>query len=744
MKQTQTKGFLMLRNAASLVVLSFVVTACAEMPTEKPVVEVRTSSQAEPAAAGEPAADARPTEQSASERDRVEPVIYKGTDRQVRMPEAPDPVRLVGKDVSLNFEEAPLAEVVHAVLSDILNMDYIIDHPVQGKVTLRTRTPIPRDQLLTVLESLLQANNVLMVRGSDGRLVITGSQQARKMNPSVSGPGARGAGYTTTIIPLRYISAANMAEILKPVADESAFLRVDNSRNLLMMAGTQAQLSGWMDMINTFDVDLLKGMSVGLFPLEHSGVENTAEVLNGMLGGATAGGGGGGEGGGDFGQLVKIIPIKRLNSLLVVTPRAHYLDTVQTWIDRLDAAPDANFAKKLYVYPVQNTTASRLAELLNSIYSGGSGSKSTSSGTASTGQGSGGVAPGMNIESIGSSSRGGSGSSGGNAPASFTNTDQLGAGVSAMNVGEALGDEESPIEDVRVVADDENNSLMIYASGKQYELIKEALQQLDVVATQVIIEASILEVSLTEGLEYGLEWTFKNGIGNSYSGSGQLAGALSGPAAKAGFSYSITNSLGDISAVLNALARDSLINVISTPSVMVLDNQTAYIHVGNQVPVRTSRYGSVAGNSDSIIENIDYRDTGVKLTVRPSVNAGRLVTMDIAQSVTDLGEIDDATNQRSFLERNIQSRVAVRSDQAVVLGGLIQDNAARTNSGVPILKDIPGLGALFSSTDNESRRTELIVIITPRVIESESELQEVSAEMRSRLRNMELIDVSPN
>lgn len=738
----QAKGTFMLRSTLLPLLLSLLLAGCAELQQEKPGHDAVAAREPAPGTA-DPSGSAPPTaspqaEIESADADRVAPVIYKGTDRQVRMPAAAEPIRLVGKDVSLNFEEAPLGEVVHAVLADILNLDYIIDHPVQGKVTLRTRTPIPRDQLLGVLESLLQANNVLMVRGSDGRLVITGSQQARRMNPSVSGPGSQGAGYTTTIIPLRYISATNMAEILKPVADESAFLRVDNTRNLLMLAGTQAQLSGWMEMITTFDVDLLKGMSVGLYPLEHSGVEDTAEVLNGMLGGASAGGKA--DGGGDFGQLVKIIPIKRLNSLLVVTPRAHYLDTVGTWIERLDAAPDSNFAKKLYVFPVQNTTASRLADLLNSIYSGGGGAKSSGRSVGGSGQGSGGVAPGMNMESIGSSS---SGSGGGNSPASFGSQQALGGGIAATTVGSS-GDEESIIEDVRVVADDENNSLMIYATGRQYEIIEEALQQLDVIATQVIIEASILEVSLTEGLEYGLEWTFKNGLGSSYNGLGRLVGDVaSGPAAAAGFSYSITDSAGDIRAVLNALAEDSLVNVISTPSVMVLDNQTAYIHVGNQVPVRTSRYGSVAGNTDSIIENIDYRDTGVKLTVRPSVNAGRLVTMDIAQSVTDLGAIDDATGQRAFLERNIQSRVAVRSDQAVVLGGLIQDNATSTNAGVPLLKDIPGLGALFSSTTNESRRTELIVIITPRVIASESELQDVSAEMRSRMRHMDLIDVDP-
>ncbi|MFV0275573.1 MAG: type II secretion system secretin GspD, partial [Parahaliea sp.] len=661
---------------------------------------------------------------------RVQPVLYRGSDRQLNMPAAREPVRFVGKDVSLNFEDAPLSEVTHAILGDILGQDYIVDGPVPGRVTLRTRTPIARGELIGILESLLKANKVMLVRGSDGRYLVTGSQLARTLRPGVSGAG--GVGYDTLIVPLRYISATGMAEILKPVAEESAFLRIDNTRNLLMLAGTQEQLQGWLELVQTFDVDMLKGLSVGLFPLEHSEVEDTAQVLRGMLGQA-------GEGqGGDFGNLVRVIPVKRLNSLLVVTPRTHYLDVVKTWVERLDAAPAANFERRLYVYPVQNTTASRLADLLNRIYAGG-GSASGGGDSDSDVLDEDSVAPGMNIESIGSSGSNGSGSSSGSASADSFGKSGSGSAISSSRVG--LGDKDGMAMDVSVVADEENNALMIYATGREYKIIEAALAQLDVVATQVIIEASILEVSLTKNLEYGLEWTFKDNLGGTYEGGGQLVSDIaSGLARGSGFSYAVTNiSGGDIRAVLNALAKDSLINVISNPSVMVLDNQTAYIHVGDQVPVRTSRYGSVSGNADSVVENIEYRDTGVKLTVRPSVNAGRLVTMDVAQSVTDVGEVDSGTGQRAFLERNIQTRVAVRSGESVVLGGLMRENATQSDSGIPLLKDIPGLGVLFSSTANESRKTELIVIISPRVIMNESELRDVSREMRSRMRHMELI-----
>ncbi|MBM69883.1 MAG: type II secretion system protein GspD [Haliea sp.] len=728
----------MLRRFSRLLVLVPLLTSCALLDNQYRGEPTEPSAGAPAAAAQEPALSRSAGELAESAEERVKPVIYRGSDQQVRIPGKRDAVRLVGDAVSLNFEDAPLSEVVHAVLGDILGLDYILDGPVAGTITLRSRTPIPRDQLLTILESLLSANQMVMVRDSQDRYLVTGAQQASRQAPRLSNPRDPGAGYSTVVVPLQYISASNMAEILRPVADEQAFLRIDNTRNLLLLAGTRMQIDGWLDMVDTFDVDLLKGMSVGLFTLEHSRVGETATVLQGML--RT-----GGNGDEEVGQLVKIIPIERLNSLLVVTPRSHYLDTLGTWIERLDSRPDSKFEKRLFVYPVQNTTASRLAELISNIYAGGA---SATGGVAGTGGGYSAdreVAPGLSMESIGSASGGASGSGSGSFGSSANSAGDsagfsadFGSAPGTSSSAATLGGEEGQgVADVRVVADEENNALMIYATGKQYDLIKDALRQLDVIATQVIIEASILEVSLTDELRYGLEWTFKNGLGSDYDGFGQLGNSAGGPSATSpGFSYTVTNSLGDISAVLNALSEDSLINVISSPSVMVLDNHPAYIHVGDQVPVRQ---GTSSTDGGTVTENIVYRDTGVKLMVRPSVNAGQLVTMDVEQSVTDVGNVDSATGQRTFLERNIMSRVAVRSNESVVLGGLIRENATATDSGVPLLHRMPVLGALFGTTSESNRRTELLVIITPRVINNEQELRDVSRELRSRVRNMELI-----
>ncbi len=642
---------------------------------------------------------------------RNQPTLFKGNDHMVNLPEPRPAIMFYGDDVTLNFEQAPLIEVVHAVMGDILELDYIVDHPIKGEITLRTRTPVPLNQLLKILESLLRANDALMLRDKNGRYYISASKSLSKLRPGISDARDLGAGYSTVIVPLRYIGARNMAEILKPVAEEEAFVRIDTARNLLMLAGTRGQLDGWLELIDTFDVDMLKGMSVGIFPLENSTVEDIDLALMGLLG-ETGGGQEGGEAGLGLSGLVKIIPVERLNSIMVVTPRAQYLERLGDWIERLDRAPESSFDQRLFVYPVQNGNAGHIAELLSSIFSGGSGAGSSRS--------SGGVAPGLTPETISSQGSGSTPRSSAGSPSGGSKNFMLG--------------------NVRVIADEENNALLIYSTGKEFKKVEAALRRLDVVPAQVIIEASILEVSLTDDLRYGLEWSFQSDLGNDYTGVGKLinSGTSVTPVVP-GFSYAIANAAGDISAVLNALAEESLINVISTPSVMVLDNHTAYIHVGDQVPVKT---GTAVTDGGTAIESITYRDTGVKLSVTPSVNAGGMVTMDIEQSVTDVGTVDIATGQRSFLERNIDSRVAVRSNESVVLGGLIRENKSKGVAGVPWLYKLPVVGSLFGTTDNSSKRTELLVIITPRVMFNEGDLREVSREMRSRMRDFELIDQS--
>lgn len=666
------------------------LSACAAMPADE-----------EPRHSGVSGAGQSATTEAKDTRDDAtieppdlsnEPAVFIGNDEVAKLPPARPPIRLDGDAVMLNFEQAPLNEVIHTILGDTLGLDYVIENQVPGEITLRTRSPIPRDQLLPILESLLRNNNVLMIRGPNDRFFISASGNIRSTVPSYA--SAPGTGFSNVIVPLQYISATEMAEILKPVARDDAFVRVDTGRNLLILAGTQLQLQGWLDIVSTFDVDQLAGKSVGIFPLANSTVEELFAELEHIL--ATSP---------DLGikgisGMVRIMPVERLNSIMVVSPRAHYIATVQAWIEELDSIEDPASEPILQVYPVRNGDAGQLASLLSTIYGGSGGASGTS----------GGVAPGMTQAT-----------SGGGADGSNQRRD-VSSGGGTFDLG----------DDVRVVSDDYNNTLLVYATPYEYQKIERILNKLDVVATQVLIEASIVEVTLRDDLEYGLEWAFDNNLGGGDSGRGLLdfGGGLQ---PQAGFSYTITNSAGAVKAVLNALAEDSLINVISTPSVMVLDNHTASIHVGDQQPIQSQ---STVTNGGNVQNSITYKDTGVKLTVTPSVNDGGLVTLDIEQSVTDVGPVDAATRQRSFLERNVSSRVAIRSGESVVLGGLIRDNETEGQSGVPVLKDIPLVGSLFSTTTMASTRTELLIFITPRVMESDQDLRDLNLEMRSRMRGL--------
>lgn len=680
----------LLREAIGVLVLMTVLNACATQPEQDPYVNTSARSTA---AVSNPAAasDSPPAEAVSEPKTGPVSMVSMGTGELIApRPERP-PIRLDGDAVMLNFEQAPLSEVVHTILGDTLGLDYVVEHPVGGEITLRTRSPVPRDQLLTILESLLRNNNVLMIRGPNDRFFISGSPTMKSTVPSFE--SAPTTGFSNVIVPLQYISASEMAEILKPVAREDTFVRIDNGRNLLILAGTQMQLTGWLDIIATFDVDRLAGMSVGVFPISNSEVEEVYEELEHILMSSASEGG---EGAG-LASLIRVMPVERLNSIMVVSPRAHYIDTVRQWVEKLDNVQDPASEPTLQIYPVRNGDAAQLAGLLSTIYggSGGGGGKSS------------GVAPGMEKATSGGG----------------TSTAAGGSGKGTSGGTFSLDD------DIRVVADEFNNTLLVYATPYEYQKISRILQKLDRIQTQVLIEASIVEVQLVGDLQYGIEWMFNNNLGGGDTGTGMLdlGGGLQ---PTTGFSYQITNSAVETMAVINALATKSLINVISTPSVMVLDNHTAMINVGNQQPIQDRTTVSDGG---VITNSITYKDTGVQLTVTPSVNDGGLVTLEIEQAVTDVGPVDVATGQRSFLARDLSSTVAIRDGDSIVLGGLIQDNETTGKTGVPLLMDIPVLGSLFSTTGESNSRTELLVFITPRVMESEQDLRALNNEMRNRM-----------
>jgi general secretion pathway protein D len=300
--------------------------------------------------------------------------------------------------------------------------------------------------------------------------------------------------------------------------------------------------------------------------------------------------------------------------------------------------------------------------------------------------------------------------------------------------------------EIRVLADDVKNALVVLAKPRDYRLVETALRKLDIVPLQVLIEATILEVQLNDNLRYGVEWYFKYGDSKAaFSRQGTRESPLAPPfgrlardvvtASLPGFSYFFQSS--GVNVVVNALNAVSDVNVVSSPQLFVLDNQTGTLQVGDQVPITTQSSVSTLNPDAPIVNSVEYRDTGVILSVTPRVNASGLVSLDVIQEVSDAvptttSDISSPTIQ----QRRIESTVAVQSGETVALGGLIRDRRIDANQGVPYLSKIPVLGWLFGVSDEAASRTELLVLITPRVVSSADEARRITDDLRQRLRRI--------
>lgn len=603
-------------------------------------------------------------------------------------------------DVILNFEEADIREVARTILGDILKENYTIDPAVTGSVTLMTSRPMSRDRVLPTFEMLLSMNGAVLTK-ADGVFAVVPSAKSRAGALAPQLGLSRSRGFQLLVVPLQFISASQMQSILEPLLPESSFVNADKARNLLLIGGAGAELRQAQATIDVFDVDQMKGMSIGLFRLDNADADDIRTELETILGAGSEG---------PMADLVQIVTISRLNALVVISTQSEYLDEVHDWIDRLDRS-DESAGLNMYVYPVQNGRAENLAGLLSELFS--------TSGSALQG----GV--------TGSGPRSPSPLSGGNG-SSQTSQAQLpranGDGRPAMGVG-----------DVRIIADQENNALVIMATRTDYAKIVAAVRRLDVMPLQVLVEATILEVTLTDELSYGLQWFFKNSLSDFYRGTGELFPLSVDPS----FSYSVTGWEGDVRGVLNLLAADAKLNVISSPSLMVLDNRTATIKVGDQVPIRTSETTSLAtsGADPLVTSTIQYRDTGVVLEVTPRVNPGGMVMLEITQDVNDVDNTTTSSiDSPTIIQRRISTSVAVQSGESVVLGGLIRENESVSDSGVPGLRRIPGLGRLFSSKTTSTTRTELLVLITPTAISNVAEARDATIEMKKKLAGIDFGD----
>jgi general secretion pathway protein D len=620
-------------------------------------------------------------------------------------------------EITLNFEGQGIQEVVAAILGHMFQENYVISPGVSGEVTFATARPLTRDQVMPVLEMLLRWNGATLIWREGQYHVIPIAEAVRGNLVPRFDSQTQGIGYEVMVVPLRYIAPAKMAEILEPYAREDGVFNADNARGLLFLAGTRYELRNYLQIIETFDVDWLAGMSVGMFSLERIEVGELLPELEAVFGE---------QGETPLAGMFRFMPLERLNAVMVITPSEHYLEEAEKWIRRLDrSSPEAG--ARLYVYRVKNLEADVLAGYLGDLFGTG-GARQTRPREQR-----GSLAPGMEPASVSSvgefqRSRGDD-----NRQQTPRNTE---GGMQLGQDGE-----------VRITAVAETNSLLIQASPSQYDSILSAIKRLDEEPLQVLVEAQVLIVNLNDQLRYGVSWYLANrgpdaGGPEVPSGfaprrSDNTSRVIRGD--DADFLTTLTRRAVDrtfVAATINALESVSDVRTISSPSLMVRNNSDASINVGEQVPVQSTRFvGGGIGESGSI-GNVQYLNTGVILEVTPRVNPGGLVYLKIRQEVSSPGAPGVGGNP-SVDTRTISTEVAIQSGQTIMLGGLIQEEETDSRAGVPGLQRIPGLGALFRDTTKQIRRTETLVLITPTVIESTENLREISDEVRNRFRGLQ-------
>lgn len=657
-------------------------------------------------------------------------VLYEGSGRFVDIGKRPEGGAVEPGEIVLNFQNADLREVVKVVLEDTLGLNYVVDAEVVGNVSMQTSHPLRKEDLLPTLETLLAMNGAALVERDGSYRIVPVAKAGRAAGAPRVGRGPLPPGYSIRVVPLAFIGAAEMAKVLEPVAPEGGVVRVDTLRNLLVLAGGSGDLATMLDTIQTFDVDWIEGLSVGFFSLQYASASEVAAQVQAIVGGAAAasesapaplrpapdGKPGASEPAGLGalqGQgLLRVVPVEAANGLLVVTPQPEYLKKVRIWVQRLDVlGANSTDEQELYVYRVTSGEATTLAELLGRLFAPDQTANNAQAPIpAAT------VAPGETA--VSASSRSGD--------------QRHPTGVTSATIPSKGGEPA-----IGIVADAERNSLLITATPRQYKKILGALEKLDINPFQVLIEATIIEVRLTGDLRYGLQWFFEQHSGE-LTNSGSLVSSTSSSLSNIvpGFNFSLVSDAQDVRLLFSALAEDSLVEILSSPSVMVLDNRTARIQVGDQVPIATQQQQSTTGDS-TVINSIQYRDTGIMLEVVPRVTPGGLVTMEVDQEVSDVVRTSSSDlDSPTFTTRRVTSSVAVHDGEVVVLGGLISGRREGGNGGVPYLRDLPGLGVLFSESSKSDDRTELVVILQPRVIASRVDARRVADDFRNRFQDL--------
>ncbi|MES2859295.1 MAG: type II secretion system secretin GspD [Pseudomonadota bacterium] len=653
-------------------------------------------------------------------------VIRRGTASPINRAaaSAPPPSLTSSGQARFNFEGESLHAVVKAILGDMLGQSYSIAPGVTGTVTMSTQQPVGAAGALSLLEGVLAQNNARMVY-SDGRYNIVPADQALASGVVPrTGSAALARGFESRVVPLRYVSAAEMEKILKPYARANAIVGVDGSRNLITIAGTRAELENYLRTIQVFDVDWMSSMSVGVFPLQSGRASAVVQDLERVFGEQSKT---------PVAGMFRFMPLDAANAVMVITSQPNYLDDIQQWIDRIEGG---NGDGRLFSYELKYIKARDLADRLAEVFGGGN--------QQAGGNGQPQLMPGVEPTEIrdagvddasGTSSAAIGRSEGGNLPSAGNGNGRVSLRVDGMEVG--------------VSAVEDTNSLLVRASPGAWKSIREVIERLDVMPLQVHIEAQVVSVTLSGALQYGVSWFFDNAVSEEAglpfpTGRNSFGSYGSSLAPVEGFGNVLTwTFLGNsAAAIIQALDNVSDVRLLQTPSVFTQNNKEATLNVGSRIPISSVTFNPTnGGTNDGAFSQVQYLETGTILKVRPRITRDGMVFLDIVQEVSapqDESTADANGNVRIDTNK-IRTSAAVPSGETIMLAGLIKDGTSRTSSGLPGLSRLPVIGGLFGQQGTSTTREELIVLITPTVVRNPQEARTLTDEYGRRFRALEPI-----
>ncbi|MDO6591942.1 type II secretion system protein GspD [Loktanella sp. D2R18] len=550
---------------------------------------------------------------------------------------------------TLNLVNVPIAQAANAVLGEALERNYTVQPDVSGSVTLQTTRPLSERELLETFQTVLELNGAVMQVNDSLISIVPAAGATQRIS---NGNNAQLLGARVVAVPLEYIGTTEMVRLLEPIIGSTIRLQAIPQRNILLIAGTRDEINAAIEAVNLFDVDVLKGKSVGLFRLRAAEPEAVVEELNVIFETRE---------GGSLQNVLTFVPSTRLSAILVVTSRSQYLQEAETWIRDLDRTA-GGATRRPVVYNLQSRSADDLAPILTEMLQ------------------------------------------------------EVSAEESANVQGTA-----------RIVADATKNAIIVWGNDTEQESLARLINSLDSTPVQVLLEATIAEVSLNDELNFGLRWFFENGNATfSDVETGGVASNFPG--------LSLLFNGASSAAAINALNSITDVNVVSSPSLMVLNNQEATLQIGDEVPIATQQVVDTSDVSAPIVNTISFRDTGILLTVKPRVSSGGQVILEIEQEVSSVSNTTTSgIDSPTISQRRIETSVIVTDGQTIALGGLIQESNNQTNTQVPGAGDVPILGALFRNRSDTIAKTELLILITPRVIRNGQESRSVTDELRQRI-----------